>query len=359
MRAKTPLGTKTLFLWLLLTVVVMVLIFILVIFLHPLHWVGRDTNLYSVITAILALFFGTAATIAGAVATIKLANLALTISERQDARDARDFLETRINKSIELFTEITIAISELLVTGFKVKADLFDVTTAKPDVIEYIEGEITNPLKESVISFQASLLHLRASLLSLQKNPFGLKCFNNQLSEKDSLLNYITNEFVSLGYSREEVEVLEEDITGIAHFMSIAQAKLQHHTFAPLLAAVLQTNLADAESVGKGYDHAALRNLIFTGNLIFNRTDPPKGGRGLISVSYGTAMLYDLYHSIPDKDAIRNGLREAYPDLRNYIDNMVIDFEPEQLIGSNFTFALSGFKERKDLIFLTTKEETP
>src|SRR5579863_3930535 len=49
------------------------------------------------ITAILALMFGTSAAVAGAYATIQIANLGLQLSERQGSLDAVKFLEERFH----------------------------------------------------------------------------------------------------------------------------------------------------------------------------------------------------------------------------------------------------------------------
>lgn len=350
------MGFTVFILSIVVSIIVVVIVLFIILRFFSFKASKRDINIYNTIVAVLALVFGTAATIGGAVATIKIANTALSISNNQDSRDTKKFLEERIAHAEELFSNISVSISEVSVSGIMLKTSLSEYTQVNPEIKKYLSNPLPEDIKKKVEIFRESLKELRKNLIALQKDTFTFRMYKNVLPYKKSYLAFIGKKLEEHGFTKLESHVSHTNIIGLAHFIRIAEDRLTANKFHILLIPILSTNLADSPTVGKNYDNISLRALIFTGNLIHNLTTESKKNKNvLISVSYGTAMLADLAYSMPHSDSIRNELKKTYPELKEYIEQARIDFNPKLLLGPELTYPLNELEKRTDLLFLETK----
>jgi hypothetical protein len=328
------------------------------VFLLTLRFVSLDAiynnpPYYSAVAAMFAFVAGPAAAVGGAVATITLARAALSVSRRQESRQANEFIETRVNEATKRFSELAASLSQVTASGIQVEASLSEITEQDPDVSSYADKPLSGRLLDTVNIFRQSLSGLRENLTALQLDRFPLAIYKTTLAKEDSALDKVAEKLVEHGFTELESEISRTDLAMVIQVIRIAENRLQYPDFSNLLAPRLSTNLANAPSVGMAYDNAALRSFIFCGNLIYNRTEHSKKiPNVLISASYGTAIIADLARSIPDSSSIRSNLRNLYPDLDEYIHKMFLDFDAQQILGEHFTFALSSLEEKPGLLFL-------
>src|SRR5687767_10039600 len=102
---------RTLFLWLVASIACVTTLLIASTHLVTERALRDPADYYTTLAAVLAVILGTGASVAGAVATVRLADLGLRISQRQALREAKDFTEARVNEQIEIFSALAIAIS--------------------------------------------------------------------------------------------------------------------------------------------------------------------------------------------------------------------------------------------------------
>lgn len=151
------------------------------------------------------------------------------------------------------------------------------------------------------------------------------------------------------GFSEKEANIDISNILNITQFLNVAAQKLSDNKYAPLINTVLTTNSADIPSVGLTYDNSSIRSLAFSGNLILGLVEPRHDS--IIVVSWGTAMLIDIYNSIPDSDVIRKIFKVKHPKYTKYIENKKFDIQPERYAGSDFRMAVQELESKTSLLY--------
>src|SRR5512144_2945676 len=111
MQRRAPRGLPILVLALVISIVVCGLVVTLAITSFLSELIQSRLEFYSLVIAALSFVLGTAATVAGAVATVILATAALTLSQREENREASAFLQERLTEAVRLFTDVCISLT--------------------------------------------------------------------------------------------------------------------------------------------------------------------------------------------------------------------------------------------------------
>jgi len=252
------------------------------------------------------------------------------------------------------FADLGLALSNYYASAMALRLRVLDHTTAHPDVALYIDDPLTPPLREAAEDVIRTLEALHSAVSSIQRTEFAAACWRRgAASSAVTSLRRVRDRLVAFGFSEREATLDVTDIPNVAQFVAVAVARLRPLTFAPLLTAVLSTNSADIEGVGQQYDDAGLRSLVFAGNLLFgfvdrSRQDPTRQ----FVASFGSAMLADMAHIMPDSTTIKAELGSRNPQYVRAIDAVRISIEPANLISGDFRLAVAALQKRPGLLFL-------
>jgi len=315
--------------------------------------VRSNPEFYSAIAGLLSIVFGTSAAIAGAVATVRLAALALDVSTRQESRETRSFVEERVTTSTNILTIVAAELAAVAAAGTAVYFRVNDLINDAPDprkrMSELISQDVSGPVLDSSRNFCEALRGLSAALRSVQLNGLARRCFVRQLAEADSALGFITKRGLEYGLVRGEL-IAHDDIASMVQLIDIAISRLKEPTFSELIEAHLLAWLPNQNSVSAGYSSGALRTFMFQGHLILTRTEL----EAKYTAAIGAAILSDIFFSLPDTASIKKLMQETYPEsvLQGAIRETLIDFVPESIVGAHFAQGARELAEHKELLLL-------
>jgi hypothetical protein len=281
---------------------------------------------------------------------------------RKEAADAASNLPPDVRQEIgksltslsTLEAELGLSLANYYSSAVSLRLHLLDYTLAHPDIQSYLSSPLTDPLKEDVKGTIQAIEDLRKALAAIQKDEFAAACWRRAGASADvNALRRIRDELLKRGFSASDATIEIADLPNVTQFLSFATKRLAGFSFKPLLEAVLATNAADIEGVGMSYDHAALRSFVFSGNLIFTSIVVSKGEpkRDFV-VSWGSAMLLDVFRAMPTASSVRAELQARHPAHRAALESFPIGLDRDAQVGSDFRTAVSELEKRPGLLFL-------
>lgn len=273
---------------------------------------------------------------------------------REIAPAARQKIDADLHAAAVSAAELGLAISNYHASAVALQLHLADYGRAHPNPMSYISTPLPPPLRQDTEDTLRKLEALQAALAAIQRHEFAAACWR-RAAQRPSVwaLRHVRDMLRRDGFSDVETMLDIADLANLTQFVGIAAGKLRPLTFEPLVSAALRTNAADVPAVGQAYDHAALRSLVFAGNLLFNHMDRSRARpTEMFSASWGTAILVDLYKTLPDADVVREELRARFPHQQAAIDALDIRVATEHLLGGDFRLAVAELEKRPGLLVL-------
>ncbi|HEY3570668.1 MAG TPA: hypothetical protein VGP73_22245 [Thermoanaerobaculia bacterium] len=268
--------------------------------------------------------------------------------------DVRISIEQTDSQVTKLFADLGAASSDLYASSTSLRLHLLSYTTARPNIQEYLQEPLPPSLQNDVTYVISSLDRVREALLAINQNSFATETWKSAgRAHKADALAYIKTKLMQEGFSDTEATIPISDIPSIAQFFLIASSKLKEPTFGSILTAVLATNSADTKSANKAYDNTSLRSLMFSGNLLFAFVEKSKlDAQKTLVASFGSAILFDVLKSIPDKPELRIVMKDRFSRFSKYLDTYPFGLESSRFVSTDLKMAADELEKRKDLLFL-------
>lgn len=325
----------------------------------PLQQLLDKPDRVQALTSLLALILGTAATFAGAIATLRVASLGLNISERQEKVDALDFLESRFTKTTEIFSSILLGIGNLYAAGIIVESNIPALNTesmsAENNIVELMIRDVPKSLSVELEYLCEALTSLINSLLALAQDEFSVFCLARNIIINDSKLDNIRNKIIRYGYTTNETDLSLGNLSDIIAILEIAKRKLKRNDLSLVVQARLYTNATNSPIFDLNYNNASVRSFFLLGNLLYSYSSSLSDGRVFI-VSYGAAILRDLISSIPNESVIKESLCLRYPELSFAISSLKSKFNPQTLLSKSVSAAINEIDKIGDLYCLISNK---
>jgi hypothetical protein len=319
-----------------------------------------DASRIQMLVSALALVLGTAGAFAGAVASLRVAGLGLTVSERQARSDAIQFLEGRFSRSTDIFAKVILACGNLYAAGILVEnaVPAFDVSPEDlvDGVVDSTIRKLFNtgspePLKAEIGYLGETIEALVGAIEALAQDEFSLYCFRVAAASQRGWLREIEEE---LHDTRQAVSL--ESLAEITSILQVLKRRLRDEHLGGVLSARVAANTASTPQFGGfDYDNRAVRSLMFLGNLLLYRIGKLPDGRTFVA-SYGAALLRDMIRSIPDGASIDRALGQRYPHLSFALPELKSEFDPASLSSSSLSLAISDAEKIGRLHLLVSQE---
>lgn len=280
---------------------------------------------------------------------------------RDDIRADLMGLEERLQQPVlsqvvasvrSVVANLGLALSDYYSAALTLRLRLLDYTEENPQIQSYLTAPLPPGLQKVTDATAEAIDALANALAEAQRNDIVSSCWRRaRINLASGALESIRANLVKHGFSPDEAIVDPADMAGLRQFLNVASAKLREHSFQTPLSAVVATNSSNA--VGQSYDNAALRSLVFSGNLLFGFMQPSKADPdALLVVSFGTAMLLDMVGCLPTSEIIREELHSRFPEHAHLIEDIPLRFDHEAILSSDFRFAINKLEDHRSLIFL-------
>ncbi|NTW26355.1 MAG: hypothetical protein HGA37_16770 [Lentimicrobium sp.] len=324
-------------------------------------WVGKENNplvhpdKVQALTSILALVVGTAAALGSAIAALKLASLGLEISHQQERRDNIEFVDRKIESSINLFSEIAISIGEIFSSSIAVNSKIphIDTNAASEKMNEVPDDELGSALTQ----LADNISKLSEQLKNIMKNEFSRACYYRALNNLNSKCSFLNKNLIQIDQntSKHSVYTIEmSNLSDITSLLDLAQRRIQKGKLGDLIQAKLFANSPDSEIFNIPYDNANVRSFSFLGFLILSITSE---NRPLFIANYGAAILHDLFYALPDGQVFVEELNSRYLKLFSEGQSYKVDFDPAQITSGFFRSALTDTERIGNLYLLVEKSK--
>ncbi len=343
---------------------VSLIILIIAFIVFYLSWVGNESNPLSkpdkiqALTSILALFIGTAAALGSAIAALKVATLGLEISHQQERRDNITFVDSKIEKSIDVFSEVALTLGDIHSSAIAVNAMIPIIPKEQTKMM--MEQPLDEALSLRVIQLSDNLFTLAHLLKQVMKNDLAKNCFSNALKTFHPISDSINQTLKSIdpNVSNHSVYTLSlNNLSDIASILDLAQRRLKLGNLGDLIQARLFTNSSDIPMFNLPYDNANVRNFFFLGNLILSITS--KDNNPFFIANYGASILHDIFFAIPTGKIIEAVLQERYSNLFTGNQTYKVDFDPKEIASFYFQDALKQADSIGNLYLMVGKTEKP
>ncbi len=324
-----------------------------------LGWIGNINNPLSkpdevqTLTGILGLAIGTAAALGSAIAALKVASLGLEISQQQERRDNVEFVESKVEKSINIFSEIALVLGKIHSSAIAVDAKIPHIPNEEINL--YMEKEVGPDLEVEMIQLADNILLLADLFQEVIKNDFATSCYFQALKTFNTKCGFMNHQLKSIDpdSTNHSIYTLNpENISDITSILDLGQRRIRRGKLGELISAKLYTNSADTKIFNVPYDNANVRSFFFLGNLILSvqSTDDV-----YFIANYGAAILHDIFYSIPDGKIFETVLRERYSNLFTLNKNYKVSFEPKRITSKYLQKALEDADGIGDLYLLVNK----
>lgn len=247
------------------------------------------------------------------------------------------------------------ALSDYYAAALRLRLALTEVMSADPDVRSHL-GQRLPPELLTLANDAASCIDtLGASLAALQRNELAYGAWRGAASNGG--LHWTRDRLVTHGFEPHEVDISVADIGTLRSLFKIAADRLRQGSFDSLITASLATNLS--QRAGQAYDHAALRALMFAGNVLFNLTQPSKRDESVLLVaSFGTAIILDVSACI-EKFAIPPALvASRFPEQPERVKAEALRIDTAPLLSNEIRFALDTLQQHTALLVLEAGEDS-
>lgn len=278
--------------------------------------------------ALLGLFFGAVGTLAGAAASIQIALLGLNVSRAQERFAISQFLDEKFEEVARLSAAVSLAISELVLAGLKLNAELSDVRVA-----DYKSGKTGLPpgMVAEADRFASALGDLGEALRRVAASELTANCFRTQQpAGARPVLPSIVDTQVANGMALSEVWISVDDLIDLTHLLDIARDNFVDTPMDRIMAARLVSRAPDL-LFDHPFDHAFVRTLLFTGALILHRLEDREDG--LFLAETGLGIVHDLVVRLPVTSVIKANLTAQYPDYSNHVDALMNRFDGRNLLS--------------------------
>lgn len=339
-------GTKTLIIIALIAVIVIIALFI--VFYRI--WIGSDRNPLTnsdkvdTLVGLLVLIIGSAATIGGAYATVKVATAALNISKQQVKYENIEFIE----KVQSIFSEIAISLGDIFASGVSVH-----VKSQSESPLDKENITILMPIQE-LNNLSSNIEHLCCCLKKMLMNDLAYKCFLFSIQKNDDLKCKMLNSELKMrdtDKTHHSIYTLDlNDLSSVINVLDLSRERIMNRGEKGIDNANKLTLLAKFFNLS--YNNANVRSFFFLGNLILG---------DLIScnlyANYGAALLHDLFFVLPDDGVINEVLKNDYPDIYTMMD--IKKFSPKDKTSIYFKQALKDAEQignKQNNLYLSEKK---
>ena len=301
------------------------------------------------LASVLTLFFGTAAAIGGAIAAIQVASLGLEIAHRQEQRDSTQFIETKVTRSIDLYSNLLIALSEAYALAVFLDVNTSHIT--KQHIIDQMKQDTPIEVSIAMKAFAESLWALNHVIRQLIRDEFTHYCFTRSVEELESKLDHLNKKLLSLGTEESMLTLSVTDLSDITAILDVAARRVQMDTVGNLIKAQLLTN-PDIEQFGMPYNNRNVRSFMFAGNLIFSMNDYEQKNQVNYIASYGAAIFHDLLYAVPDGERITDCITDRYQEIAKQAGEQNISFNPHNISSDTLKSAVKDVESIGDLYLL-------
>lgn len=309
------------------------------------------------IAAFLTLAFGTAVAFAGSIATLKVANLSVDISERQGKIDATKYLESHFETATTSYTRILIEMGNLYSAAIILENRIWEIEADTTH--QNMELKNRENLGSEWKYFCDKLALVIEAIKTMMQDAFCMKTFVRSVSlhKEESWLYKIFSELLHEGMDLRKIDISLDNLSDCLAVLEIAKRRLSTDNVLETLSNNLKINyLSEQPIFNKHYDNKAVRSLFFLGNLISYNTYKLKNGQ-VYFCSYGTAIIKDFILSIPDGKIIKESMYDFYKNLSFAIPSIQNGFEPNQLISKSMLYAISDAERIDHLYLLVSSKE--
>jgi hypothetical protein len=323
------------------------------------NWIGKEANplLHSdkvqALTSILALVVGTAAALGSAIAALKVASLGLEISHQQERRDNIEFVDKKIESSIDIFSEIAISIGEIFSSSIAMQSKNPHIENSV--ATKKMNEDVDNELELEMNQLADKISKLSELLKDIMKNEFSRACYYRSLKKINSKCEFLNKKLIQIDRksSNHSVYTIEmSNLSDITSLLDLAQRRIRKGKLGELIQARLCANSSEVDTFDMPYNNANVRSFSFLGFLILSIISKE---RPLFIANYGAAILHDLFYALPSGNIFVEELNHRYSKLFTDKQNYSVDFEPSQICSKYFSLALIEKEKIGDLYLLIEK----
>lgn len=300
------------------------------------------------LATVLALVFGTAAAAGGAIATIQVASLGFEISKRQDHLDRTRFIEARVTRAIDRYSNLLIALSNAYASAVVVDVRMPELD--EKHIPQLMAQDIPAELSIEMVALADQLATLNNAISLVMRDDFAHYCLRRYVRQKKHKLEHINKSLRELGVEESMLTLSAENLSDITAIVDVAARRIRASKYGELIQARLFANSSNVLS-GIPYNNRNVRSFMFMGNLIFSMAEMEV--RTPYIASFGAAIIHDLLHSVPNGKRITECFRERYPTVSRELPLQEVIFDPYDISAANLLSAMEDVEAIGDLYLLT------
>lgn len=357
------LGLAT-FGWVTVSVIVFLLIVFTSLFMLFVRARGRNPlntpEKTQALATVLLLFFSTAAAAGGAIATIKVASLSVEISKRQDDLDRTRFVEAKVTRSVDYYSNLLISLSDAYASAVVVDVRMSELDKIpeldKKRILQLMALDVPAELSVEMVALSDRLSALNNSISLIMRDDFAHYCWRKsaeQTKQTISKLEHLNKALRELGVEESKLTLSVENLSDITAIVDVAARRVRASKYGRLIRARLFANSSDIEPSVISDNNGNVRSFMFTGILIFSMSEVEGQGRPPYIASFGAAIIHDLLHSVPNGERIVKCFRERYPKVSGELLDQEVIFDPHNISSANLLSAIEDVEATGYLKLLT------
>ena len=291
----------------------------------------------SPLVPVLSLLFGTSVSLAGAVVTINGARLTASVLQTQQESSTSAAMRELAAEMTHTYSELAFSISSAIRAGLGILMYGEHFLEAPG------QSDLGPAINDRIDVFVSSLDELDSSLQKVLFNQDTRDLLQNR--RIDGALTYIGDKSTVLlpGFG----DFSDFDFVSFLHFIHGSQVSLARDPVGTIRTAYCNLLLNGGKQRLRHGDLGAPEWVAFSGYLIFVAQGEPQSG-GFYVYSLGLAMLHDLFHMIPDGDAISDYVVTQHGD--GFV-GVPVRFVPSSVLGNQFAKGMDAVSERQELVF--------
>lgn len=290
---------------------------------------SRSLEGFNAFCSAMGVVFGTAGTLAGAYATLQVADLGLRLTERDSAREASILVEERAGHAVELYAELALALSDLYSSGLLVRE------SHAPE-----RRNLAPARAFSIERYKGALGRLIGALEQIQKSAFAQRCFVIVNGNSDTFMASV----LAMADTNWVITPSLRDLEGLSTLLSLAQHKVESNPNPLIVVSIAHARqMREAQKMP-----GAIEGFLFSGAILF--LDEGKNG----AANFGAAMLADLAGAIPTAAEVRECLLRDYESWVGDDAAPSLDYDPGSGLGEVLTGQILPVL-RTELFFLAAQ----